>query len=153
MFELTSSASNPSVLANRDEETRGHINGSCLGQSSAGLVLGLILVLVVFAGAREPVITGAALISLAFGMLTLFALSGRRTDQPQQWALALVWACGVVGIALIAMTPSNHVLGLLGWVWPPLLGLLVIWSVLGAGRSLHNRARRSLIYPAFVVSD
>jgi hypothetical protein len=80
MFELTSSASNPSVLAKRDEETRGHIGRIVLGSIVGGLVLGLILVLVVFAGAREPVITGAALISLACGMLTLFALSGRRTD-------------------------------------------------------------------------
>jgi hypothetical protein len=122
-----------------------------LGSIVGGLVLGLVLVLVVFAGAREPVITGAALISLACGMLTLFALSGRRTDQPQQWALAPAVGLGVVGIALIALTPSDHVLGLLGWVWPPLLGLLVVWSVRGARRSLHNWSRRALLYPALVI--
>jgi len=58
---------------------------------------------------------------------------------------------GVVGIALISITPGNHVLGLLGWVWPPLLGILVVWSVLGARRSLHNWSRRALLYPAFAV--
>ena len=88
MSELASSASNPSVLANRDEVTRGHIGLIVLAAIVGGLVLGLVLVLIVFAGAREPVITGATLISLASGMLTLFALSGRRTDHPQQWALA-----------------------------------------------------------------
>jgi pimeloyl-ACP methyl ester carboxylesterase len=108
-------------------------------------------VLVVFGGAREPVITGAALISLACGMLTLFALSVRRTDQPQRWALGPAVGLGVVGIALIALMPSDRVLGLVGWVWPPLLGILVAWSVLGARRSLDNWSRRALLYPAFVV--
>jgi pimeloyl-ACP methyl ester carboxylesterase len=149
--EPTSSASNSSVLANRDEVTRGHIGLIVLGSIIGGLVLGLLLVLVVFAGAREPVITGVALISLACGMLTLFALSHRRTDQPQQWALAPGLGLGVVGIALIALTPSHHVLGLLGWVWPPLLALLVVWSLRGARRSLHNWSRRALLYPALVV--
>jgi pimeloyl-ACP methyl ester carboxylesterase len=130
---------------------RGHIGLIVLGSIVGGLVLGLLLVLVVFAGAREPVITGAALISLACGMLTLFALSGGRTDQPQQWALAPAVGLGVVGIALIALTPSDHVLGLLAWVWPPLLAILIAWSLRGARRSLHNWSRRALLYPAFVV--
>ena len=151
MSEPTSSATSPSVLASQDEVSRGHIGLIVLGSIIGGLVLGLVLVLVVFAGAREPVITGAALISLACGMLLLFALSGRRTDQPQRWALAPAVGLGVVGIALIALTPSDHVLGLLGWVWPPLLALLVVWSVRGARRSLHNWSRRALLYPAFFV--
>jgi pimeloyl-ACP methyl ester carboxylesterase len=149
--EPTSAESKPSVLAKPDQVTRGHIGLIALASIVGGLVLGLILVLGVFAGASEPVITGAALISLACGMLALFALSARRTDQPQQWALAPAVGLGVVGIALIALMPSNHVLGLLGWVWPPLLGILVVWSVLGARRSLHNWSRRALLYPAFVV--
>jgi hypothetical protein len=128
MSELASSASNPRVLAIR-EVTREHIGLVVLGSIVGGLVLGLLLVLVVFAGAGEPVIAGAALISLACGMLTLFALSGRRTDQTQQWALAPSVGLGVVGIALIALTPSDHVLGLLGLVWPPLLAILTAWSV------------------------
>lgn len=151
MSEPTSSASNSSAPANPNEVTRGHIGLIVLGSIVGGLVLGLVLVLVVFAGAREPVITGAALISLACGMLTLFALSGRRTDQPQRWALAPAMGLGVVGIALIALTPSDHVLGLLGWVWPPLLAILIAWSLRGARRSLHNWSRRALLYPAFVV--
>ena len=151
MSEPTSSASSPSVLANQDEASRGHIGLIVLGSIVGGLALGLVLVLVVFAGASEPVITGAALISLACGMLTLFALSSRRTDQPQRWALAPAVGVGVVGIALIALTPSDHVLGLLGWVWPPLLAILVVWSVRGARRSLHNWSRRALLYPAFFV--
>ena len=80
----------------------------------------------------------------------LFALSGRRTDQPQRWALAPAVGLGVVGIALIALTPSDHVLGLLGWVWPPLLAILVVWSVRGARRSLHNWSRRGSSLPSLL---
>ena len=147
-----SEPSNPaSVPANRDEAPRGHIGLIVSGSIVGGFALGLLLVLVVFAGATEPVITGAALISLAGGMLTLFALSGRRTDQPQRWALAPAVGLGLVGVALIALRPSEDVLASLGWVWPPLLAILVVWSVLGARRSLRNWSRRALLYPAFFV--
>jgi pimeloyl-ACP methyl ester carboxylesterase len=129
----------------------GHIGLIVLGSIVGGLVLGLVLVLVVFAGASEPLITGAALISLACGMLTLFALSARRTDQPQRWALAPAVGLGAVGAALVSFTPGDHVLGLLGWVWPPLLAVLIAWSVRGTRCSLHNWSRRALLYPAFVV--
>jgi hypothetical protein len=65
------------------ERGRGHIGLVVLGSIVGGLALGLVLVLVVFAGGREDVITGAALIALAFGMLMLVELARRRTDQPQ----------------------------------------------------------------------
>ena len=39
----------------------------------------------------------------------------------------------------------------MGWIWPPLLALLVAWSVRGARRSLDNWSRRGLLYPAFAV--
>ena len=55
LSEPTSTASKPSVLANQDEVTRGHIGLIVLGSIVGGLVLGLVLVLVVFAGASEPV--------------------------------------------------------------------------------------------------
>lgn len=132
-------------------ETRGHIGLVVLGSILGGLALGLVLVLAVFGGAREPVITGAALLALGCGMLMLFALSGRRTDQPQPWAFAPGLVLAVAGIALIALRPGDDVLGALGWVWPPLLGLLVVWSVRGARRSLDSWSRRALLYPAFVV--
>jgi hypothetical protein len=65
------------------ERGRGHIGLVVLGSIAGGLILGLVLVLVVFAGGPENVITGAALIALAFGMLMLVELARRRTDQPQ----------------------------------------------------------------------
>ncbi len=110
-----------------------------------------MLVLGVFAGGPENVITGAALLALAFGMLMLFELARRRTDQPQPWALIPGLGLGIAGLALLILGPSNRVLGWLGWVWPLLLALVVVWSVRGARRSLHNWSRRALLYPAFAV--
>ena len=130
---------------------RGHIGLVVLGSIAFGLILGLVLVLGVFGGGREDVITGAALVSFSLGMLMLFELARRRTDQPQPWALAPAVGLGVVGLALLVLGPSGRVLGWLGWVWPLLLAALVVWSWRGARRSLHNWSRRALLYPAFVI--
>jgi pimeloyl-ACP methyl ester carboxylesterase len=130
---------------------RGHIGLIVLCSIAFGLILGLVLVLGVFGGGRENVITGAALISFALGMLMLFELARRRTDQPQPWALAPAVGLGIAGLALLILGPSGRVLGWLGWVWPLLLAALVAWSWRGANRSLHNWSRRALLYPAFVI--
>jgi pimeloyl-ACP methyl ester carboxylesterase len=133
------------------ERGRGHIGLVVLGSVAGGLILGLVLVLGVFGGGREDVITGAALVALAFGMLMLVALARWRTDQPQPWALVPALGIGVVGLALLILGPSDRVLGRLGWVWPLLLVLVVVWCVRGAHRSLHSWSRRWLLYPAFAV--
>jgi len=130
---------------------RGHIGLIVLGSIAGGLILGLVLALGVFAGGEESVITGAALISLGFGMLLLVELALRRTDQPQRWAFAPAVGAVVAGVALLVFRPGDHLLGLLGWIWPLLLAVLVIWSVHGARRSLHNWSRRALLYPAFTL--
>jgi pimeloyl-ACP methyl ester carboxylesterase len=128
-------AASAAVPEGEKEQSRGNI----------GLVLG------VFGGGPENVITGAALIALGIGMLMLFELSRRRTDQPQSWALVPAVGLGAAGLALLVLGPSDRVLGWLGWVWPLLLALVVVSSVRGARRSLHNWSRRALLYPAFAV--
>jgi pimeloyl-ACP methyl ester carboxylesterase len=144
-------ASTVALPEDEKEHPRGHIGLVVLGSIAGGLILGLVLVLGVFGGGPEHVITGAALIALAFGMLMLFELARRRTDQPQRWALAPGLGLGVAGLALLILGPSDRVLGRLGWVWPLLLALVVVWSVRGARSSLHNWSRRALLYPAFAV--
>jgi pimeloyl-ACP methyl ester carboxylesterase len=146
--EATSTVAHPEV---EKKHGRGHIGLVVLGSITAGLILGLVLVFGVFGGGAESVITGSALIALAFGMLMLFELARRRTDQPQPWALVPALSIGVVGLALVILGPSARVLGWLGWVWPVLLALVVVWSVRGARRSLHNWSRRALLYPALAV--
>src|SRR6187200_970910 len=130
---------------------RGRIGLVVFGSIAFGVVLGLLLTLVVFAGGEESEITGSALLALGAGFLLLALASSRFTDQPQRWALAPGIAAALVGLAILLFTPGNHALGLAGWVWPLLLLLLVGWSFWGARRSLHNWSRRALLYPALFV--
>jgi pimeloyl-ACP methyl ester carboxylesterase len=81
----------------------------------------------------------------------LAVLSARRTNQPQHWARVPAISFGVAGAAILILRPSNHVLGLLGWVWPILLLVLVVWMFRGSRRSLRSWSRRALLYPAFVL--
>jgi pimeloyl-ACP methyl ester carboxylesterase len=156
--KLTDPVADPALPSTADappspheRSQRGHIGLIALGSILAGLALGLVLVLGVFAGSEEATITGSALVALGAGMLILFLLAGRRTDQPQPWALVPAIGLGAFGFALLIIRPGDRLLGWMGWVWPILLALLVVWSVRGARHSLHNWSRRALLYPAFAV--
>ncbi|MCP9487307.1 MAG: alpha/beta fold hydrolase [Gaiellaceae bacterium MAG52_C11] len=149
--ELAAPSPANAALSLRERGRRVHIGLIVAGSIVAGLVLGLVLVLGVFGGSDEATITGSALISLGAGMLILFLLARRRTDQPQPWALAPAIALGVLGFALLIFKPGDQLLGWMGWIWPPLLALLVAWSVRGARRSLRNWSRRALLYPALAM--
>ena len=129
----------------------GRIGLVVFGSIAFGLVLGLLLTLVVFAGGDESEITGSALLALGAGFSVLALASSRFTDQPQRWALAPGVAAAVVGLVILLLAPGNRALGLAGWVWPVLLLLLVGWSFRSARRSLHNWSRRVLLYPALFV--
>jgi pimeloyl-ACP methyl ester carboxylesterase len=144
----TSTNVSPTIAEGRG---RGRIGLVVLGSILSGLVLGLVLVLAVFDGAEEAKITGSALIALGVGFLLLAAASTRFTEMPQRWALAPAVALLIVGLALLIFVPGDRALRLAGWVWPLFLVLLVVWSFVGARRSLHNWSRRALLYPALVV--
>ena len=131
---------------------RGHIGLIVFGSIAAGLVLGLVLDFLVFGGSSEPVITGLALLSLAAGCALLAVLSARYTDQPQRLGThlcALLWHRRRAHSS--SCVPARHALGLLGWVWPILLVVLVVWMFRESRRSLHSWSRRVLLYPALVV--
>lgn len=117
---------------------------------AGGVTLGLLLVLLVFAGAQEAAITGSALVALGAGF-TVLAASSRRTAQPQLWALPPGVAATAAGLALIALEPSGRLLRLMGWVWPALLVALVVWSFAASRRSLRHWSRRAVLYPGLLV--
>jgi pimeloyl-ACP methyl ester carboxylesterase len=136
--------------ATQETAAKGHIGLVVLGSIAAGLALGLVLVLAVFAGADEPRITGSALVALGAGFALLAIASARFTGQPQPWALAPGLASMLAGVA-VALMPSGHAFDIAGWVWPLLLAALVVSSLRGARRSLANWSRRALLYPALVI--
>jgi pimeloyl-ACP methyl ester carboxylesterase len=129
----------------------GHIGLIVLGSIAGGLAAGAALDVLVFGGSRETVITGVALLSLAFGFALLAVLSSWRTAQPQRWAIRPAVWFAVAGAAIAVTGPSTHTLDLAGWVWPAVLFVLVIWMERAARRSLRNCPRVALLYPAFAL--
>ena len=75
MAAATDPVENASAPADEEVSGRGHIGLIVLGSIVFGLILGLVLVLGVFGGGREHLITGSALIALGLGMLMLFVLA------------------------------------------------------------------------------
>jgi pimeloyl-ACP methyl ester carboxylesterase len=145
------SVSSSTSLRTKDATAKGHIGLVLLGAIVFGLLLGLLFVVVAFAGGPEHEMTGTALIALGAGFVLLAVASRRFTDQPQTWALIPGVAVALVGVAVWALSPSGQTLALTGWVWPVLLLVLVVWSVRGARHDLHNWSRRWLLYPALFV--
>lgn len=136
--------------ARSKEQTDGRVGLIVLTSIATGLVLGLVFVLGVFAGGDEPRIIGSALLALGVGFALLAVASSRYTGQPQSWALVPGVSSMIAGV-IVALAAGGRFLDLAGWVWPVLLAMLVVSSVRGARRSLHNWSRRALIYPALVV--
>jgi pimeloyl-ACP methyl ester carboxylesterase len=113
----------------------------------AGLLTALLLVLVVFAGGTEPVITGAALVGCGFGWALLGLLTTRFTAQPQRWAYVPAGVMATTGLTLLAVRPGNDVLTGAGWVWPPAALALAVWMQRAVRRNA-TRGTRWLVYPA-----
>ena len=118
-----------------------------VGSQLAGLLAALVLVLLVFAGGTEPVITGAALVGFASGWALLAASTTRWTSQPQRWARVPATVMAVTGIALLVIRPGNDGLDAAGWLWPPAALALAVWMVRAAHRAA-TRGVRWLVYPA-----
>jgi pimeloyl-ACP methyl ester carboxylesterase len=123
--------------------------GVVAGSLLAGLAAAAALVAGPLAGGREAVITGGLLLGFAVGWALLAVLSARYTHRPQRWAAVPAAAMGISGAALIALAPGAGTLGALGWVWPPLLLVLVTWMIVQARRRPAGRLQPWLLYPIF----
>jgi pimeloyl-ACP methyl ester carboxylesterase len=121
------------------------------GSLLAGLAAAVALVAGPLAGGREAVITGGLLLGFAAGWALLAVLSARFTHRPQRWAAVPAAAMGISGAGLIALAPGAGTLSALGWVWPPLLLVLVTWMIVRARRRPASRLQPWLLYPIFAV--
>lgn len=131
---------------------RGHIGLIVVGSLAAGgLAVAVLLVVVVFAGAAEPVVIGSVMLAFGLGWAMLAVLSVWRTDQPQRWALVPAAYFASIGAALLLFSPGDDALSLLGWAWPPLLLAVLVWTVVHARRRLRSRARLLVVYPVLAV--
>jgi pimeloyl-ACP methyl ester carboxylesterase len=126
----------------------GHIGRVVAGTLIGGFVTAVALVVGPIAGAREHVITGAVLITFAVAWAALAVLSERRTDQPQRWAIAPAVYMAVAGVAILLFAPTGNQLG---WVWPPAVCALTIWTVRQVRSTLRSRTRAWIIYPVLTA--
>jgi pimeloyl-ACP methyl ester carboxylesterase len=121
------------------------------GSLLAGLAAGGALVAGPLAGGQEAVLTGGLLLGFAAGWALLAVLSARFTHRPQRWAAVPAAAMGISGAGLIALAPGAGTLSALGWVWPPLLLVLVTWMIVRARRRPASRLQPWLLYPIFAA--
>lgn len=116
----------------------------------AAVLLSIVLVMVVVAGARENVISAVVLFAFAAGAALLAVLSAGRSDQPQRWAPIAAGWLALAGIVFLIWPGVVSTAGI-AWVAPVLLLALVVWMTLRVRRELHGRIRPWLIYPVFAV--
>ena len=116
---------------------------------AAGLIVAAVLVAAPFTPPTENVLTGVVLLGFALGWALLAVLSVRFSDQPQRWAAAPAVFMAVVGVAVPQRVGRRA--GVLGWVWPPALFVLVVWMFLRVRRQLRSRGARWLLYPVLAV--
>ena len=117
---------------------------------AAGAMIALALVLVVFPGATESVVTGSMLVGFGCGWGLLARLSTRRGGRAQRWAAVLATAMTVTGVALVVLAPGAAAMRTLTWVWPPAVLSLAVWSFVQVRRSLTGRGRW-LVVPVLAV--
>jgi pimeloyl-ACP methyl ester carboxylesterase len=120
------------------------------GSLIAGLVLAIVFVGFVVAGAMENVISGAVLVAFGIGWGLLVLFSTRWTDQPQRWAA--LPAAVFIGVGMLMIVwPGSVKAALLEWLWPPVFLGLVVWMTTHARASLRSGSRRWLLYPVFAI--
>ena len=121
------------------------------GSVVVGPLVAAALTLGVAAGAPEHVITGTGLLGLSSGWAALAVGSSTLTGRPQRWATVPAVALGGVGAALLVLAPGDGALTAAGWVWPPLLLALTVWTTVRAVRSMRPRIPFWLLSPALVL--
>jgi len=131
-----------------DAGPRPRIGWIVAGSLVTGAVVGLLLVAAPLVPAEESAVTGALLCGFAVGWVMLAVLSERFSDQPQRWAMAPALFMGISGLLLVAF--GSSVQGVLSWIWPPALLVVVVWMIVRSRQQLKSGSRW-LLYPVFSV--
>ncbi len=130
--------------------SRGRLGSIVAASLTVGLLTALALVAAPFIPVRMNVLTGVVLLGFAFGWALLAVLSVRFSDSPQRWAAAPAAFLALAGLVSL-MPTGSAVQQVFGWVWPPLLLGLVIWTIRQVRRQLRSRTRPWLVYPLLAV--
>jgi hypothetical protein len=129
---------------------RARIGWIVAGSLAVGLGVAGLLAFAPFVTVDERVFTGVVLLGFAVGWALLAGLSTWLSDQPQRWAVAPAVFMGLSGV-IVLIGSDDLVHGVLSWVWPPALLVLVVWTFRCARRELHSRSRALLLYPVLAA--
>jgi pimeloyl-ACP methyl ester carboxylesterase len=128
--------------------SKRHIGWIVAGSLVTGLVVGIALALAPFVPPEEGKATGALLLGFALGWTMLALLSARFSEQPQRWVVLPAVFMGLGGLLLFVFgSPAQ---GVLKWVWPPALMVLVVWMFIRSRQQLQSGSRW-LLYPVFAI--
>jgi pimeloyl-ACP methyl ester carboxylesterase len=121
----------------------GVIVATCLLGAPA---IGLVLLLLPFAGAPEHIINGVFFLALATGWAALAFSTTWWSSQPQRWAFVPAAALLTSGLVSLAWNGSVDS-AVVSWGWPVGLVALVLFVGRSAQRHLRSRARGWILYP------
>ena len=145
MTATTAHSSRPTRQAVETTAPTGPVGRAVLGSLAVSIAAAVVLTLGVFAGADEHAITGSALLAFGAGWAMLAVLTSRYTSQPQRWARVPAAVLSVTGAGLLVAAPGEGAMTTAGWVWPPALLALTIWSGLELRKAMTGRARWVLL--------
>jgi pimeloyl-ACP methyl ester carboxylesterase len=116
---------------------------------TAGFTAAVVLPFLPAGTVDDGFATAMVLFGFAIGWALLAVLSVRFTVQPQRWALAPAAFMALSSVLLLVAPDASA--GLLRWVWPPAVLVLVVWVWFRARRSLHSRTRVWMLNPLLVM--
>lgn len=141
----------PSAVNPSSSPRKLSIGSVVLGCTAVGCIGAVAVVLFVVGGAREGVISGAALVAFGAAWALLAGASIRFTDQPQRWTIVPALAMAATGMVLLVSRPTNGLFEAAGWIWPPVVAALTAWMVWQSRSHLHSRSRVLVLYPVFAL--
>ena len=139
------------VRGEPDKRVRGPFRRVVVGALALGALSAVGLTVGVLAGAAEHVVTGVALLAFAGGWALLAALTSRLTSAPQRWAYLPAASMALTGLGLLVLAPDDAAMTSLGWLWPPALLALAVWSGRRTRTSMPGRTRW-LLFPVLAVT-
>ena len=142
-------ASNASRPTSDPRSGRVAIGAIVLLSLGVGLVAAVLLPFIPWPTVDANSATAMVLFGFALGWALLAALSVQLTDQPQRWAVVPAAFMAVSGVLLLSL--PDALLGMLDWVWPAALLVLVAFVFRRAKRDLRSRTRTWLLNPVLAV--
>ena len=122
-----------------------------VGSILAGLALAGAFVLGPASAGSEATVTGSILLAFGLGWGLMAAATTRFSSQPQAWMSVPAAVLGLTGLGLLVTQPGAEAMDVLGWIWPPVIAILGIWSIRRALSTIRGHGRWLVVPLAAVL--